>query len=534
MQQDQKRLECVIEFANNVLKHGRDRYRDNPTPLFADGIDTATGEHMVWRFPGGRKAVISNLNDQHNLFRVFVLLSALTANDEYKDAAKAAIAYHFEHLQDVSGLLNMGGHRFLDLRTLEVVGPEEKNGVHELKNAFPYYELMFEVNKDCTAKYIEAVWGAHVYDWENLEISRHGAYGHKINDVWEHPYKSPKPFFETKGLSFLNAGNDMIYSAGMLSYYTKNEKPLIWAKRLMNQYVSARHPVTGLGGYQFTQPKKTAETADDNDTNSKYGDRVKRQFREFGDIALEANLLNTNQPDCLYYKNVLMELYLSELLADAGQAFKEATLSGFKAYIKHGYDFETNMMIPMFSDGTDLTDYKFQRNGYNGAAGCCFKRKMASARFFLSAVRAYIASGDEEFWAFAKNVAKFNDLGDIGEAGDMKPKLNFETTQSDAVTIFALLDLYNKYEVEAYLDLAKVIANNIIKYRFHDGYFFKDLETTKVNFNSIDPFAILALHATIVHQKDCVPMFIHGEAGIHGQYEFEDGTVKTIQSGVLY
>src|SRR5690625_6100740 len=53
-----------------------------------------------------------------------------------------AIRYHFNHLVDESGLLHWGGHKFINLKTLEDVGPKEKGYVHELKNCFPYYELM--------------------------------------------------------------------------------------------------------------------------------------------------------------------------------------------------------------------------------------------------------------------------------------------------------------------------------------------------------------------------------------------------------
>jgi len=526
------RMEYVKKFADNVLEFGRDRYRENPTPLFADGINTLTNEHIKWCFKGGRKAVISNLNDQQNLFRMFVLLSELTGDERYKQAAKSAIKYHFDNLQDSSGLLQMGGHWFIDLETLEGIGPSDKGGVHELKNSFPYYELMFEVDKEKTAKYIKAVWNAHVYNWRTLEISRHGRYGLEVGDVWNKEYEGyDKPFFQTSGLSFMNAGNDMIYAAAMLNYYLKDEYALVWSKRLAKQYVGARNKKTGLGGYQFTQPIKREETTDDTNTNSKFGDRAGRQFKEFGEIALEGNLVAHGQAGTMYYKNVLMQLYIAELLND--EDFKEWTISGLRAYIKYAYDFKTNECIPMFSDGTDLTDYEFKRDGYYGKKGNSYKRQKASSRFMLSGIRAYKAEQDEIFWEFARNIALDNGLGDIGKPYE-KTKLNYETSNSEPEAIFALTDIYSMSNNTQYLKLAEKIADNIIKQKYKDGYFYEYMGSDKCKFDIIDTFAILTLEAALTGKLDKAPKFIHGESYIQGGYEFEDGVERKMSSTALY
>lgn len=253
--QDQARLNAVIEFANNVLRHGRDTYRATPTPLFADGINTFTGEHVRWR-TRGKAPVISDLACQQNLFRTFTALTNLTGDNQYQDAAQAAIAYHFEHLLDSSGLLQWGDHRFIDLETLQMTGPEQKGLVHELKGAFPFYDLMYQVNPDATVKYIHAFWNAHILDWDNFFVSRHGKYGLPVSDAWTHSMRDLPPFRESPGLSFINTGSDLIYAAGTLYRLTQDQRALDWAKYLAQQYVLARHPKTGLGAYQFTQPKR--------------------------------------------------------------------------------------------------------------------------------------------------------------------------------------------------------------------------------------------------------------------------------------
>lgn len=77
------------------------------SPLFADGLYIKNGEPIKWRSPKGKETIIFNLTNQQNMFRTFRLLSMMTGNQKY-----------FENLQDKSGLLNMGGHRSIDLMGL--------------------------------------------------------------------------------------------------------------------------------------------------------------------------------------------------------------------------------------------------------------------------------------------------------------------------------------------------------------------------------------------------------------------------------
>ena len=64
---------------------------------------------------------------------------------------------------------------------------------------------------------------------------------------WENTFDNPAPFFETLGLSFLDAGNDLIYSGAMLYKFTGDKGALLWTKRLADQYVKARNPRPGWG-----------------------------------------------------------------------------------------------------------------------------------------------------------------------------------------------------------------------------------------------------------------------------------------------
>ncbi len=61
-----------------------------------------------------------------------------------------------------------------------------------------------------------------------------------------------------KGLSFVNIGNGLVFSAGMLSKLDQDDEALSWVEFLMSQYVNSRHPETKLGCYQFNRPKNWA------------------------------------------------------------------------------------------------------------------------------------------------------------------------------------------------------------------------------------------------------------------------------------
>jgi pectate lyase len=90
-QADQARLKAVIQFADNVLEHGRDRNGEMPTPLLADGVNVDTLQPVQWVYKG-QEWIPSNLASHQNLFRTLVGLSNLTGDRRYKQAATEEIA----------------------------------------------------------------------------------------------------------------------------------------------------------------------------------------------------------------------------------------------------------------------------------------------------------------------------------------------------------------------------------------------------------------------------------------------------------
>jgi hypothetical protein len=58
--QNSKYLEAVREFADNVLKYGRDTYGPKHTPLFVDGLNIHTHEPLKWISQKHDRWILSN------------------------------------------------------------------------------------------------------------------------------------------------------------------------------------------------------------------------------------------------------------------------------------------------------------------------------------------------------------------------------------------------------------------------------------------------------------------------------------------
>lgn len=517
--QSSLRLRAVKAFADQVLQSGRDRYgkkqnREN-TPLFADGIYLNSKEHLLWGPADTEKAYISsNLVNQQNLLRTLTGLGRLLENDQYEQAVRDCLNYHFDVLQDPGGLLAMGGHRGIALDSLEVIGNSSK--VHELKDSLPFYKAMFDVNPEATSKYIRAFWAMHVMDWQNLEITRHGSYGKEIpENLWEESFENPEPFRKTHGLSFLNAGNDLMYGAANLYKYDGDEGAWLWCGRLANMYYKSRHPETNLGVYQFTQPLKRGEWKPGDPFYSSFGDRAQLQFgQELGEDALEGYMLLRSHATSIYVKHGLMQLDIAEMLGEEGKMFLDSVLSGMLAYQKHAYIPETNLLRPLLANGTDLSGFVVPRDGYFGAAGRVFQQLPAESCFFLAWARAFNVTGELKLWDMIANMAKAYGLGDWGTNPEQPKKIYFPTSLADPQVIFGLLDIWQKTGKEDYLALAKLIGDNLIKEQNADGYFVTP-DTNYVMFDDIRPLALLSLEAALAGKYRLIPRYLGGTGSGH-------------------
>jgi len=525
---DSKRLQAVMEYADLLLNHGRDTYRDQHTPLFVDGLRVADLSAATWVHEGNTW-IPSNLANQQNLFRTLVGLTNLTGNDKYRLAAADALSYGFENLQHPNGLLYWGGHRFLDLASGEHVGEGYR---HEFKFTLPFYEFMYEVNPTATTQFIRAFWNAHVMDWSNLDMNRHGNYEDTMGDLWDHRFEKGAPFFEGDGLTFINAGTDLIYAGLKLYDFTGEQGAYDWSMRLAKQYVQARHPKTGLGVYQYSKPiRKNAPPATGPlPTTSNYGDRAENQFgAEFGDVALEGYMLRN--PGAIYGNNAIIQLQLAEQLGNKGTDLLAWTISGMKAWARYGYDPEKNLAKPIWADGTDLSGHEIKRDGYFGKKGTVFSSTPAPMLLLWSYALGYRLSGDPALWVAFRQMALGHGLGDLGETPGVAMKINQKASISDPLAIFALLEVCQVSNNQEYRDLAVHLGDNILQQRFHKGLFTPSKSHIFASVNAIEPLALLSLEAMLEGKQSLVPTYNGGSGYFHGPH---DGYGRTTDRVVLW
>ena len=527
-------LDYLIQYADTLLRDFRDPYHG--TPLFFDGCDAQSKQAVSWKNVDGRIWQPSNIASQQNLFRFFVGLSNITQDPQYKAAAQDAIKWHFDHA-DASGLIRWGGHSFIDLKTLDSVGPENKNMVHELKHHCPFYELMYETDPAATRKLIKAIWNTHVTDWQQMEMSRHGQYGLDFDEFsfWDKPKPANlTPLREMKGLSFVNIGNDLVFSAGMLHVLDNDEKALSWAEHLMSQYVNSRHPDTQLGCYQYNQPLKTGEAPSDEHhpqyTFSFWGDRAQRQFGpEYGDVAKEAWVLfkvdeeALNGPEGIYGDCALAQTLLARELGSQGKQLLDWTTQGLEAWAKYAYDATSNEIKPMFADGKDLTGHKIPRFGYYGQQGQELIRRPLPVHVFLAYVTNWCESQSQVLWPTVCAMAKHFGLGNWStlQAENMDK-------QSDPLLLFACLEMYRTTQQAFYLQIADQLALKLFEQTAHHGLFTPSSEHIYCRFDDVTPLALLSWIACKSGKFDQVPVYRSRGGYIHGDILLDNGKVKNI------
>ncbi|EON75695.1 Exopolygalacturonate lyase [Lunatimonas lonarensis] len=522
-----ERIAAVQRFAETVLAHASDRFRDQESPLLVDGLSVSDYAPVEWVHEGERW-IPSNLANQQNFFRTLVGLSRITGDDRYRQSAINAISYGFKHQQHENGLMYWGGHRFFDLASGRFVGEGYR---HEFKFTLPYYELMWEVDPEATTKFIRAFWNAHILDWQTLDMNRHGEYETTMGKLWDHvPMDSP-PFFEGDGLTFINAGTDLIYAGFELYQLNGEEGAFQWANHLAKRYVEARHPQTNLGVYQYSKPirKNNPPASGPLPTTSNYGDRAENQFSaDFGEVAKEGYLLRS--PGSIYGHNAIIQLQMAERLKDRGTQLLDWTLAGMKAWAEYGYDPVRNHAKPIWADGTDLSGYVIKRDGYYGKAGTTFRSSEVPSILFWSYALAYRLTSDEDVWETLRQMAKGFDLGDLG-APDGKRSLHLETSQSDPLVLFGVLELC-KYSSDLGLrKLAEQLGDNIVRNRFHNGLFIPSSDHLYGSINAIEPLALLTLEAMLRNKPEWVPAYNGGSGYFHGPH---DGLGRTTDQAVFW
>ncbi|MHC4464267.1 MAG: ankyrin repeat domain-containing protein [Planctomycetota bacterium] len=482
---DSKYLDAVREFADNVLKYGRDTYGPKHTPLFVDGLNVNTREPVKWR-RNGEVWILSNLASQQNLFRTLDGLSAVTSDPMYKQAAMKAIEYAFENLRIANGLLYWGNWLAYDAQTDDVC--RVFHG-HILKHNYPYYELMWKVNPEATEQFIESFWSAHIVDWSNLDMNRIGSITEPLEKAWEHNYEGGPVFFKSKlpyGLSFHNTGSDLYYAGSLLHKLSGATEPLVWSKRLARRYVETRDPKVGISGQLYSQNltnRAQSQFGDD------FGEHLVHEGTLFPAMVLSPCSLT------LRFRGWMCQFILGDLLGPDGTELTQWALEELTACGKVAYHKEDNSFVPMLTDGTSLVGYVLKKDGYYGPKGFTIHAMPAGPICFWAYALAYRVTGDSFMWEMARSIARGNNFGDIGASPTDQPDIDTDTESSDPYALLGFLELYAKLQKEPFLNIASRIGDNLLSERFYKGFFVPSNEALYAKFDYLEPLALLHLDA---------------------------------------
>ncbi|MBU1143679.1 MAG: hypothetical protein KKH92_08565 [Firmicutes bacterium] len=549
---DYARLHAVIQHVDNVLKYGHEYNED--TKLIPDAINTLTGEPARWTFPNRAQVPYADIANQQNFFRTLVALSNVTGSDKYKNEAVDIMGEFMTNYQSPNGLFYWGGHRAINLDTLEVQSTEGPNGPHELKNMMPFYELMMEVDEERTLKFMRQLWTAHFY-WSTTDMNRHGSYSTAYDtNVFGQSIPGDVIVMDNDGnpiipqdspglLPFVNSATDLAYAAFALSNHTFDTVPAEWAKYLMRQYNLASNPITGMTVYQFKSTlvsKSPIECSDPAYTNSGCGDRVARQFRDFGVIAREPNVAWKNT-QAIYVDNILMLLEAADKygvshFADWARDYMEGYLE--YAYIRVD---GRNKIIPMFIDGTVTYGYVVPEVGYFGPSNMRIDYVDMPTTYLLPILRTILQQDNdadkEKLWSYFRDIVYTFGIGDIGELGGATPNLNIDTSIDDPFALMTMVELYDETKNPAYLEVARTIGNNIVREKFHRGFFVQSEIMLYSRLDQPDTLALLTLDAVLRGiDLDDMPFYLADSGYIHGYLLSDDGVVedRSYTQNVIY
>ncbi len=490
-------LNAVQTHVDLILKHGKDRWGPTQTELFVDGLHVDDFRPTLWQ-EKQRSRKISNLASQQVWLRTLSALSAVSGEERYQDQAEATMTDAFRRLRTPEGLLYWGGHLAYDLERDQPWGMW--NHGHELKQHYPWFSALYEVDADATTELMEAIWIRHMGDWESLLFNRHGEVSKPSKSAirlqpqpgWAYPYQKDielplRP--EGSELSFVVTAASLIHTGLTHARLTAEPELALWSLRLADRYWSLRDPETGLGGYQFNVRNQPDS-----------GDKAQKQYESvLGSRAREWLLLSPLSARQIDFP--LMLLLHADALPDGNdvkQKLIDETVSEWLSYVRYAYQAEQKHWIAISTDGMPLPVAKMTQKGYYSQRK--WKPKASNGKDLQLAALAYrLRPGKETLQALNDLLAAVGITYSESDAG----LISAEEGTRNAAVIFALLDVERSLPRVGALSLAEELCLEMLETHRVNGLFVPDTERIWASINTPLPLAILHVLAA---QQESPPL----------------------------
>jgi hypothetical protein len=171
-------LDLVQSYADAMIKHGRDVYGPDKTPLFAGALDrrTLTLMNTAESIKGIREVdrAITGANPMHdqNFYQILYALTEVTGKKRYAKEADKSLKWFLENCQSpATGLLAWGEHMGWDFNA-ESIGKGKKQGTHEFYRPWVLWERCNILAPKACAIYARGLWDHQIHEHSG-NFSRH-------------------------------------------------------------------------------------------------------------------------------------------------------------------------------------------------------------------------------------------------------------------------------------------------------------------------------------------------------------------------
>tara|TARA_Y100001934_G_scaffold154556_1_gene185189 strand:+ start:224 stop:1687 length:1464 start_codon:yes stop_codon:yes gene_type:complete len=193
---DDNHLALVRRYADALIENGTDTYGEEHSGMLLSMMnrDTLRPFDKMPKGPSGVRNADrvtphgSNVNLDQNLYRVLYLLSEITGDAKYRDAADAALTKFLKATPSPkTKLFAWGEHLCWDLKK-DGWASNDNRSTHEPKRPTILFEKLHALNPKAMIGYCDGLWEHQIQDHKTGNFSRHADYTrHAPGKDWDFP-----------------------------------------------------------------------------------------------------------------------------------------------------------------------------------------------------------------------------------------------------------------------------------------------------------------------------------------------------------